>query len=268
MNNTNNFLNNLLYPMSSVNNEWNVLDETQPAFSAYDTTPKSNFSISTGRPETPAGALLSLADKATENKEKGNKEMFVGALFKTVSAASDFFSRTTGILAGQTSAIHGQRDVAIKNYENEMAALDNQVLNLKNQLSDRFNKTVDTNIMTLAAKNLRVSAGNVLELSKKEAQEITEDIQIAESNAKLKKIALEAGKKQVKESSKLAIKQMWTGLVGSAANLGLAIATGGGTGESFGNLYARYSGYSDWNSMQAAKDAEKAMKTGSFNSIY
>lgn len=265
----NDFLNNLLYPnMSPVNNEWNAQEE-QPVFAASDSssvsksyvTP-SNFSISTGRPETPEGAIQAIADISAGNKEKGSKEMFVGALYKTVASASDFFSRAVAMGAGQISAIHGQRDNAVQNYQNQMDALDNQVLHLKNQLMDRFNKTIDTNIMNLAAKNLRVSSGNVLELSKDMAQEITEDMRMAESNARLKQIALQAGQKSAKESSKYAIKQMWTGLIGSAANLGLMVATGGGTGESFGNLYSNYI------DAKSLEDANKAIKTGSFNSIY
>ena len=121
-----------------------------------------------------------------------------------------------------------------------MDALDNQVLYIKHQLADRFNKTIETNIMNLAAKNLRVTSGGVLELSKEQAQEITEDMRTAESNAELKKIALRAGQKSAKESANYAVKQLWTGLLGSATKLGLAIGTGGFTNEKWGDLYSGY----------------------------
>lgn len=173
-------------------------------------------------------------------KARAQVDMYKGAVYKTIAAASDFFTRSTAILAGQEYNIRSAADIAAQNYQNQMDALDNQVLYIKHQLADRFNKTVETNIMNLAAKNIRVNAGNVLELTKDSATEITEDMRTAENNAELKKIALAAGKKQAKESANLAVKQMWAGFVGSAAKLGIMSTTGGGTGESWGNLYKGY----------------------------
>lgn len=173
-------------------------------------------------------------------KARAQVGMFQGAVLKTVAAAGDLFDRSVGLMMGQQRNIRKTADIMAQNYQNQMDALDNQVLYIKHQLADRFNKTVETNIMNLAAKNIRVNAGNVLDLSKEEASEITEDMRTAESNAELKKIALRAGKKQAKESADYAIKQMWTGFIGSAAKLGIMGATGGGTGESWGNLYKGY----------------------------
>jgi hypothetical protein len=77
----------------------------------------------------------------------------------------------------------------------------------------------------------------------------------AESNARLKQIAFEAGKKQAKESAKYAKTQLWTGLAQSALNLGIMYQTGGGTMESFGDLYKGYK-------------MGKATLAQSFNEIY
>ena len=233
-----------------------------PEFSATDSTNTplltSSTDLSLPQTQTAFNRFMGL-EGGKENLTRAQKAMFQGAILKTVASASDFFSRVTGLATGQISAIHGQRDIAIQNYQNEIDALDNQVLYLKNRLADRFNKTVETNIMTLAAKNIRVTAGNVLELSKDEAQEITEDMRMAESNARLKQIALEAGQQSARESSKYAIRQIWTGLIGSATKLGLMFETGGGTGESWGNLYKGYK-----NQLKM----EDTIKTQSFNKLY
>lgn len=185
-------------------------------------------------------ALDKLLGNNEELKARAGKEMYTGALLKTVAAADDLFNRLVGAASEQSENIRDSADIASQNYQNQMDALDNQVLYVKHQLADRFNKTVETNIVNMAARNLRVTAGNVLELTKDQAQEITEDYRTEESNAELQKIALNAGKEQAKESADYAIKQMWTGLLGSATKLGLAVATGGGTGESWGNLYKGY----------------------------
>lgn len=191
-----------------------------------------------GRSNDLTKALEALFGDMDEYKEKGQKELAMGAAFKTIGAASDFFSKAAALSSGQIDNIYEAADIAKKNYENQMTSLDNQVLFLKNQLSDRFNKTIETNIMNMAARNLRVNTGSLFEATKGVAQDITEDITMAESNAALKKIALAGKQKQVKESAKYAEKQLWTSLVGSAAKLGLMITTGGGTGESWGNLFA------------------------------
>lgn len=185
-------------------------------------------------------ALDKLLGTTEELKVRAQKDMYKGAVLKTVAAADDLFNRMVGIAAGQPENIRDSADIASQNYQNQMDALDNQVLYVKHQLADRFNKTVETNITNMAARNLRVTAGNILELTKDQAQEITEDYRTEESNAELQKITLRAGQKQAKESADYAIKQMWTGLLGSATKLGLAVATGGGTGESWGNLYKGY----------------------------
>lgn len=218
-------------------------------------TPRETSAV----PADITNALNKLLGDNTQIKAKAQKDLYLGAVMKTVAAASDFFNRAVGIAAGQPKNIRDSAEIAAQNYDNQMAALDNQVLYIKHQLADRFNKTIENNIMSLAAKNIRVNAGNVLELSKEQASEITEDMREAESNARLKKIALEAGKKSSKEAANYAIKQMWTGLLGSAVNLGLAVETAGGTGESWGDLYKGY---------KKGKDVSKAIKGGTLTSMY
>lgn len=194
----------------------------------------------TRSPDNIGPALDKLLSNNANMKAKAQKDMYAGAVMKTVGAASDFFSRVVGIAAGQHRNIYEAAELAKQNYQNQMDALDNQVLYIKHQLADRFNKTVEMNMMNMAARNLRVTPSNVLSLSKDTAQEMTEDMRTAESNAELHKIAYRAGQKQAKESARNAENQMWAGFLSSASKLGMFVTTGGGTGESWGNLYAGY----------------------------
>ena len=239
-----------------------ILEE--PEFSAIDSnnipvSPRlSSTDLSLPQTQKAFNKFMGL-DGGEESLTRAQKAMFQGAILKTVAAASDFFSRATAIIGGQQSNIKGQVKNTQDAYQNQMDALDNQVLYIKHQLADRFNKMVDTNIVNMAAKNIRVTGGNVLELTKDTAQEMTEDMRMTESNARLKQIALEAGKKSAKESGKLAVKQMWAGLVSSATKLGMMWETGGGTGMSFGDLYAGYNN---------ALKTEDAIKNQEFNKLY
>ena len=212
-----------------------------------------------GRADDIGTALNKMLASQSELNTKAMKQMFQGAVFKTVAAAGDFFTRATYLGAGGLDLIDQEQTNTEINFQNQMDALDNQVLYIKHQMADRFNKTVENNIMTMAAKNLRVTSGNVLELSKDMAQEMTEDMRTAESNARLKKIALEAGVKSARESASYAKTQLWTGLVKSALNLGLMWETGGGTGESWGDLYNNYS---------KTQKFEDAVKSQEFNKLY
>ena len=222
--------------------EWADVADDSVQFSATD-TPEFDMdrlidaltANNQRQPDDLSKAIATLFQGRSDLKTLAKGELQAGTIYKIIGAASDFFSRATGIIAGQEGLIKGQVRNVQQSYQNEMDALDNQVLYIKNQLADRFNKTIETNTMRLAAQNLRVNAGNVLELSKDEAQEITEDMRMAESNAKLKQIALEAGQKSAKEAGKHAIKQMWTGLVGSAAKLGLSMTV---PFSDYGNLFA------------------------------
>lgn len=212
-----------------------------PLFAAtdpYSVAPtRSSADMTVPQMQNAFNAFVEGNDATLTNAQKA---LFQGAALKTVAAASNLFTRMTGVFMGAPRMMKEQGDIAAQAYQNQMDALDNQVLYIKHQLSDRFNKTVETNIMKMAARGLRVTAGNVLELSKESATEITEDMRTAESNARLKKIALAAGQKQSKEAASYAQKQFWTGLAQSAINLGIMWETGGGTGESWGNLYKGY----------------------------
>lgn len=188
----------------------------------------------------PTAGISKLTAATEKDLATGQVNLFTGAVLKTIGQAGDFFSRATGLAMGQLGTINAQRDAAIHGYQNQMVALDNQVLYFKNQLADRFNKTVESNIMNMAARNIRVTSGNVLELSKDMAQEMTEDMRTMESNARLKQIALGAAQKSTAESAKYEKFKAISGFVNSAAKLGMTIASGGGTGESWGSLYAGY----------------------------
>lgn len=233
----------------------------EPMFSATDPyilTPTRSSSADMSMPKL-QDAFNKLASGNTQTLTTAQKALFQGAILKTVAAADDFFSRATGLIMGAPRNINLQKDAVVQGYQNEMDALDNQVLYIKHQLADRFNKTVESNIMQMAARGLKVNAGNVLELSKESASEITEDMRTAESNARLKQIAFAAGKKQARESASYAKKQLWTGFAQSAIKLGLMWETGGGTGESWGNLYK------GWKQSQKMEDA---VKTQEFNKLY
>ena len=187
---------------------------------------------------------------------------FTGAVMKTIGQAGDFFSKATGLAMGQLSNIDKQAEIAGQTYQNQMDALDNQVLYIKHQLSDRFNKTVESNIMQMAARNIRVTSGGVLDLTKDLATEVTEDMRTLESNARLKQIALDAAQKSTKASAKYAKFNAINSFVNSAAKLGMTIANGGGTGQTWGNLWAGYKKGS------SALEIADAVETQEFNKIY
>ena len=198
-------------------------------------------------------ALENLLKPREEDKIQAKEDLFVGAAMKTVAAADKFFSSIVGLAYG--SNLDDRYKATRQNYINQMNALDNQVMYIKHQLSDRFNQTVENNIMQMAARGLRVNAGNVLDLTKESASEITEDMRTLESNAELRKIALRAGKKQAKEYTKYSKGKLWTDMAQSAVKLGIMYETGGGTGESFGDLFAGY-------------QMSQAVKNQSFNELY
>lgn len=286
-----NFIKSLLQPeqwaMSSADNEWGLsLPEHHPEYSPIseaeindagtvefgigDTTPDWATIINNLMPHFKAAqpynadALLSRFQPQPNKEDLANAQigLFTGAAMKTFAAADDFFTRATGLAMGQLHTIDMQADAKVQAYQNEMDALDNKVLYIKHQLSDRFNRVVESNIMNMAAKNIRVTSGGTLELSKDIAQEMTEDMRTAESNARLKQIAYTYGKKQAKESARYAKFQAVNGFIQSAAKLGMAISSGGGTGESWGNLYAGYKQGKEFFKMKEATEAQE------FNKLY
>ena len=192
-------------------------------------------------------------EKADAGLFEGKEQLWDAAVAKTIASADQLFTALIGITAGRQNinkAYGNQRQA----YTNQMNALDNQVLHIKNQMMDRFNKTVATNVVAMAARNLRVTTGGVLEHTKDAAQEITEDFRMAESNAELKKISLKAANSQAKLQRDYNKTNQWFQLAEGAAKLGMAVATGGGTGEEWGSLYAGHKQYKAYKKGQSLAD--------------
>lgn len=186
-----------------------------------------------------------LGDYLGGMKAKAQKNMFQGAVLKTVGSAAEAFDAILNF-GNRYETINLQADNTKIAADNQMAAIDNQVLYTKNQIMDRFTTMVANNTVQMAAKNLRVTAGSLLEGTKAEAYDINQDFAMLDSNARMKKIELENVKKQAEISRSLAKSQQWSGMVQSLTKLGMNIATGGGTGESFGNLYSGYKMAKAW----------------------
>lgn len=213
----------------------------------------------TATPQDTTNALL--ADYLGGMKSKAAKQEFTGAVLKSVAAAGNVFNSIMSLSMGRRNA-NRQYSNAKLSAENKMAALDNQVMYYKNQIEDKFNTTLARNTAVMAAKNLRVSTGALLEQTKDAAYDATKDIQTMESNAELKKIALRNEVKQAKITKELTKSQLTTNLVGSLANLGLTVASGGGTMESWGDLYSGFKEAQDFDSIK------KAMQSGSLSDLY
>jgi hypothetical protein len=190
-------------------------------------------------PKAPVSSLSDISTALSGMKQTANKERALGASLKTAAAAGDFFSQLLTYSTSRSN-ISLQAENTKQAAENAMNALDNQVLYYKNQITDKFNTLMARNTVTMAAKNLRVSAGALLEQTKDAAYDATQDIRMLESNAELKKIALRSSQKQADISKKLQKNLLNANVVSSAAKLGLMVATGGGTGESWGNLFSSF----------------------------
>lgn len=194
-------------------------------------------------------------------KAKAAKQQFYGAALKTAASAGNLFNSLLS-MGLNYNLIDKQKKNTKMSVENRMQALDNQVLYYKNQITDKFNTLMARNTVTMAAKNLRVSTGALLEESKDAAYDATKDIQMLESNAELKKIALRNEEKQAKISAKLAKSQLVTNVIQGFANLGLNVASGGGTMESWGDLYSGFKAAEDFEAIK------KASATGMLADLY
>lgn len=257
------------WPMSAADNEYGM---SLPVYVPNETTAKDTTeslaeldfsgngnaidtsSMAAYAPTTDDPTTKILADFMGTAKAKAMKNMYQGAVFKTIGSATELFNSLL-TFGDRHRIINQQADNTKIAADNQMKAIDNQVLFAKNQIMDRFTNMVASNTVEMAAKGLRVSAGSLLEGTKGAAYDLTQDIQMMESNARLKKISLEATKKQAEVARDLAKSQQWADLVAGVSKLGLNIATGGGTGESFGNLYAGYK-------------SAKAFESGSLNDLY
>lgn len=208
-----------------------------------------------------SGINTILGDYLGSQKAKAQKEMFYGAGLKTAAAAGELFSNLLTYGYTRTNA-NLQASNTKQSMANQMLALDNQVQYYKNQITDKFAQTMARNTVTMAAKNLRVTASNLLEQTKDAAYDATKDIQMLESNAELKKIALRSAAKQADVTKKLTNNLATANLIGSLAKVGLAVSTGGGTMMSWGDLYAGYNQAKDYEAIS------KASQSGSLNDLY
>lgn len=204
------------------------------------------------------GNLMMMSSLLAKTKTTAQKALIGGAALKTVAAAGDVFNSIMSLSMGRRNANRQYSNTKLS-AENKMAALDNQVMYYKNQIEDKFNTTLARNTAVMAAKNLRVSTGALLEKTKDAAYDATKDIETMESNAELKKIALRNEVKQAKITKELTKSQLTTNLVGSLANLGLMVGTAGGTMESWGDLFT---------GLEAEEGLDRMLKTGLFSSAY
>lgn len=171
---------------------------------------------------------INMAGALSGIKSQAQRQMLGGTILKTASAAGKLFS---DLLVASTNwkNINRQKENTKLEADVQMKALDNQVLYFKNQIADKFNNLMARNAVTLATKNLRVTAGNLLEQTKDVAYDATQDIRMTESNAELKKILLRSQKRQADVTARLMKSREMTTLLGDFANLGLMIGTKGGT---------------------------------------
>ena len=169
-------------------------------------------------------------------KSKGDEALKAGYALKTAAAAGDLFNSILTYTTTRENARLKEANTK-SSVENQMLALDNQVLYYKNQIEDKFAQTMARNAVTMAQKNLRVTAGSLLEKTKDAAYDATKDIEMLESNAELRKIALRSEAKQAEVTKKLTNKLVTANLIGSVAKLGLVVSGGMAAG-AYGDLFA------------------------------
>lgn len=194
-------------------------------------------------PATPTGAMNNISSTMSDYfgglKRQGQIQQFQGAALRTVSSAVNVFDDLIN-WGTRRENIELQEENTKQAADNAMLAIDNQTLYVKNQLMDKFNNLVAQNSVTMAARNLKVSSGALLEASKETANDINMDFRTLESNADLQKAALENAKKQAEILADHQKTNQVLDFIGDATKLGLNIATGGGTSMSWGNLLAGY----------------------------
>lgn len=173
-------------------------------------------------------------------KSEGDKAFKAGWGLKAIASAGELFTKLATYPMERANTDRAYRNKK-QDVSNQMLAIDNQVQYYKNQITDKFATTMARSSMLMAAKNLRVTAGNLLEQTKDAAYDATNDIKMLESNAELKKIALRSEARQAEVSRTLTKKLMTTDLLGSAAKLGLVFAGGTEAGMKWGDLYKDWS---------------------------
>ena len=200
----------------------------------------------------PNSAIDMMGNLLMSIKDKAGKNLAMGYAMKTAAAAGNLFSSLLTYTSTRESA-KASAENAKQSVENKMLALDNQILYYKNQITDKFAQLMARNTVSMATKNLRVSAGALLEQTKDAAYDATKDIQMLESNAELKKISLRSEAKQAKLVSQLQGKLATANVLKGMADLGLMVGTGytalkpvaeaaGGWGNLWTNMFGSESG--------------------------
>lgn len=206
--------------------------------SSYYTATNGVTSVSDEPLMTKTHSLSTIANSTKDLVVRAKNQQAGGAVLKMAASAGRLF---TDLLAagGIWENIHAQEYNTKLSADVQMAALDNQILYFKNQIADRFNKTMARNAVTMAAKNLRVTAGNLLEQTKEEAYDATQDIATYTSNAELQKILLRSQQQQADVAAKLMKSNVVTDMISDLADLGLMVGTKGGTfAKDWGTLFS------------------------------
>lgn len=189
---------------------------------------------------TPTGALNQTnqmwGDYLSDLKSKSETNMKIGTALKTASSAMKLFGSIMNYSFAKGNARLMNKNAKQK-AENEMLALDNRLLYYKNQITDKFGETMAQNSVTMAMKNLRVTAANIMEQTKDAAYDATQDIKMAESNVELKKIAIRAEEQQTKLASKLMKTNAYLDVMNSLGELGITVGTGMANG-GYGSLFS------------------------------
>lgn len=214
----------------------------QPRFSSSFATMGSIPSGFSGGAGTPNNNFMdSFGNILMGIKSEGDKSLALGYGLKTVAAAGELFNDIVNYRFTRTNANLAASNTK-KSVANQMLALDNQIQYYKNQITDKFAQTMSKNAVIMASKNLRVTAGNLLEQTKDAAYDATKDMRMLESNAELKKIALRSEAKQADVTKKLTKNLATANVIGSMAKLGLMVSGGMMAGVDYGNLFATASG--------------------------
>lgn len=173
--------------------------------------------------------IMALGDKGAQQKLAGTRLKLAGTAFQD---AWNIYQDIVDMQLVKKATANKKQ-----NLENQMLAIDNEVEYYKNQIAEKFNQTMARNAVTMAAKNLRVTASSLLEKTKDAAYDATKDIQTLESNAEIKKIALRSEQQQADVAKKLSKSLLTSDLIMNAGKLGLSIASGASDVGGFGNLF-------------------------------
>lgn len=198
-----------------------LLDISLPKLSTNSYSPVSDPAIASAKDTTEG--MNNLNSLIAAGMSKAEAQQKVGNLMKTVAATEQLFN--TVLNWDSTKKLNKlEYENTVQQAQNKMTAIDNQVAYVKAQMTDKMNKIIAQNTVNAAARNIKVTAGSILEESKGVAQEMNESTQMLESNAKIEKIGLESQKKQAKIKKDLADKQQYIQLFSGLTQLGMSAA--------------------------------------------